>query len=277
MLIESRFLGVFMIAALVRLMVLVACFSLSSLQAEENVYQTLVEQALEKLQSVTPSEQGVGILTRMGNAGGIVLMATLAAVVYGIINDNVTARMCIEYFNSPAHSGHYAGMKRMGFDNPGDVTSPTQIALIWGVVATWWVGLILGTGVAACATVGSSFPIVTAQELIKPLLKLLGVMFVGASAAGLLGYIGASLGWFEDSWVRQMLGAAKHNVFMAVGFAHDAGYLFGGLGGLVLMAHVIRTRILKLDDMRKAAVVNLLTVFLEKIKADPAQVASLVA
>jgi hypothetical protein len=54
----------------------------------------------------------------------IVLLSILAAVSYGICHDQVTARICIEYFTI----GHAPVFR---------TTSPTLLALGWGVIASW--------------------------------------------------------------------------------------------------------------------------------------------
>lgn len=54
----------------------------------------------------------------------IVVLGILGAVLYGIVHDNVTARICLEYFTI----GH-----RRAFASD----SPTLHAMYWGVVATW--------------------------------------------------------------------------------------------------------------------------------------------
>ena len=55
----------------------------------------------------------------------------LLACLYGIAHDLVTAHVCVEYFtvHHPVLSGS---------------PSPIVQALTWGVVATWWVGLLGG-------------------------------------------------------------------------------------------------------------------------------------
>jgi len=67
----------------------------------------------------------------------IVLLCIVSAVVYGILHDQVTARACVEYFTI----GHPPVFK---------TDSPTLLALGWGVIATWWVGLLLGIPAALC-------------------------------------------------------------------------------------------------------------------------------
>src|SRR6266545_7806607 len=96
----------------------------------------------------------------------IVLLCVLAAVVYGITQDQVTARVCVEYFTI----GHLPLF---------ETSSPTLLALGWGTVATWWVGLPLGLALSVAARAGSE-PRRSARDLIRPIARLLGV--VGACA-----------------------------------------------------------------------------------------------
>ncbi len=62
----------------------------------------------------------------------------MAAISYGIVHDQITARICVEYFT-------------VGHPRLTDSDLPTVLALFWGVVATWWVGLPLGLGLAFAA------------------------------------------------------------------------------------------------------------------------------
>src|SRR5205807_5904962 len=90
------------------------------------------------------------------------LLCILAAICYGIVHDQVTARICVEYFTI----GH---PPIFGTDDP------TLLGIGWGVVATWWVGLILGLGLAFAARVGPR-PKRDAGSLVKPISRLLCVM-----------------------------------------------------------------------------------------------------
>lgn len=70
----------------------------------------------------------------------IFILATCiaSAVGYGIIHDQITARICVEYFTI----GH---PPIIGTDDP------TLLGIDWGILATWWVGLILGIGLTIAA------------------------------------------------------------------------------------------------------------------------------
>ena len=84
----------------------------------------------------------------------IVLAGIAAAVFYGVIHDQFTARICLEYFTV--------------FHPPiFDTQSPTLLALGWGTIATWWAGAILGFLFALAARVGSR-PKLYARSLVRP-------------------------------------------------------------------------------------------------------------
>lgn len=71
-----------------------------------------------------------------------VLFVTLLAVVYGVAHDLVTAHVAVEYF-TVYHPRLIASQ------------SPIVMALMWGFLATFWVGGIGGLAIALANTLGS--------------------------------------------------------------------------------------------------------------------------
>lgn len=63
------------------------------------------------------------------------------AISYGILHDLVTAHIAVEYFTI-----HHERLI--------ESTSPLAMAVLWGVVATWWVGLIGGILLVSANLVG---------------------------------------------------------------------------------------------------------------------------
>lgn len=72
-----------------------------------------------------------------------ILFSTAAAVVYGVAHDLVTAHLWLPYFTV-----HHPRLVASD--------SPIVLALLWGVVATWWVGAIGGALLAAANSVGTA-------------------------------------------------------------------------------------------------------------------------
>jgi hypothetical protein len=156
----------------------------------------------------------------------IVGLCIMAAVVYGVLHDQVTARICVEYFT-------------IGHPRYFDTESPTLLGLGWGIIATWWVGLALGLELAIVARAGNRPPI-GVRTLIRPVCRLLCRMALFAFLAGLLGYLMASLG--RVSMPEGLAGRVprdRHAAFLADGFAHAASYIVGFFGGVGM---ILRTR-----------------------------------
>lgn len=77
----------------------------------------------------------------MKSDGRIVLDAVALSIAYGIAHDLVTAHVWVEYFT--IHHAHIV-----------DSDSPIVMALIWGVLATFWVGLFAGVLLVVCNRFG---------------------------------------------------------------------------------------------------------------------------
>lgn len=159
----------------------------------------------------------------------IILLSIAAAVIYGIAHDQITARVCVEYFT-------------IGHPNIFGTDSPTLLAFGWGFVATWWAGVLIGFPLAFTSRLGS-YPKRSAGSLVVPIMKLLGVMACCAAVAGLIGFGLASVGcvWLVDP-MSQLVPREKHHYFLADLWAHNASYLSGFIGGVVLSMKVWLSR-----------------------------------
>lgn len=162
-------------------------------------------------------------------AVGIVALCILSAVLYGVVHDQVTARVCVEYFT-------------IGHPPVFPTESPTLLGLGWGVIATWWVGLILGMPLAVAARAGGR-PKRDARSLVRPIFGLLGVMATCATVAGVVGFVLARSGVISlrepmASWIAP----DRHSRFLADAAAHLASYGVGFVGGLAVVVQVWRSR-----------------------------------
>jgi len=155
----------------------------------------------------------------------IILACVLAAILYGIAHDQITARLCIEYFT-------------VFHEKIVETQSPTLLGLAWGVVATWWVGAILGILLAMVSRSGSR-PKLQFRDLFRPICSLLGVMSVCALASGFAGYMS---GWISQD-IAASVPISVYRAFAADWWAHTASYLAGILGGLALSVVAYKKRL----------------------------------
>ncbi|MEX1039814.1 MAG: hypothetical protein WDZ51_04245 [Pirellulaceae bacterium] len=159
----------------------------------------------------------------------IIALSIASAVIYGILHDQITARVCVEYFT-------------IGHPPVFNTEDPTLLGLGWGIIATWWVGVILGVGLAMVARIGRR-PKRSPKSLIRPIGILMAIMAVFAITAGIAGYTAGSLGWvFLVGHIAETVPPEKHVPFLADMWAHSASYLVGFVGGIVVMVRVWMSR-----------------------------------
>ncbi|MGA2219036.1 MAG: hypothetical protein ABSG51_13160 [Terracidiphilus sp.] len=155
----------------------------------------------------------------------IIFGCILASVVYGIVHDQFTARICIEYFTV--------------FHPPVFATqSPTLLGIRWGIIATWWAGAIIGLLLSTAARSGRRNRL-TALQLVPWVVRLLIFMAICASVFGTIGY-------FWGSMPPGFSGILPHELdrrFLADWWAHTASYASGFVGGLTLCVMVIIKRL----------------------------------
>lgn len=159
----------------------------------------------------------------------IVLFCVVTAVAYGILHDQITARICVEYFT-------------IGHPPVFPTADPTLLGIGWGIIATWWVGVLLGIPLAIAARLGKR-PKRSLASLMRPIFKLLAVMGSLAFLAGLIMYIAASSGWvYLLPPLADQIPASQHVGFLIDAAAHNVSYLVGFLGGIVVIWKTWRSR-----------------------------------
>ncbi|HEV2287391.1 MAG TPA: hypothetical protein VGR81_00395 [Candidatus Acidoferrales bacterium] len=162
----------------------------------------------------------------------IVLVSVAAAMGYGIVHDEVTIRVCAEYF-TVAHA-HLPLLHS---------SSATIVALGWGVATSWWAGLAIGIALAIAARAGSLHKF-TWRDFLRPIAWLLFAMAAVAALAGFAGWWLTETGRITamQAWAA-MLPFDRQGVFMADVWAHASNYLSGSIGGLLLVAHTLWQRV----------------------------------
>jgi hypothetical protein len=155
----------------------------------------------------------------------IVAGCIVAAVVYGVVHDQITARVYVEYFTV--------------FHPPVFHTqSPTLLAFGWGVIASWWMGAFLGVLLAIACRAGS-LPKISLSNLLRPIAILLLVMGSCALMFGLIGFLWAR----APEGMADLLSPSAERRFLADWWAHSASYASGLFGGIVLCFVSYRRRL----------------------------------
>jgi hypothetical protein len=160
----------------------------------------------------------------------ILTVSILAAIIYGILHDLATALVCVEYFT-------------IGHPKLIDSESPILLAVFWGVVATWWVGLILG-GLLCLSSRAGPWPKVGGKALIPRIARLMIIMYLLAMTAWFLGFFASR---FSYVWLVQPLAnrvpRSIHDYFIADLWAHLSSYASGIVGGLIISGKTLYSRV----------------------------------
>ena len=181
----------------------------------------------------------------------IILLTTVAAIVYGIVHDQITARLCVEYFTI-AHAPLFP------------TTSPTILGICWGIAATFGVGALFGV-VLARVSQSDGLPLVPILRLGKSVLGLLAMTAICASLAGVVGYelsrrsiVGI------PATLAELIPPRQYHRFMAVWFIHGASYLVGVTGGSLVILRIWWARgkppVLSVFPHTKGAIIRALIV-----------------
>lgn len=164
----------------------------------------------------------------------IVVLCIVGSIAYGILHDLVTAHVCVEYF-SQFHP------------NVFHTESPLLLALGWGVIATWWMGLFLGPIVAGAARAGQ-LPALEWRLLVRPLIGVLAISYGFAMLGLFTGYllfptIPSALRANMPRLQEVHLPPEREHLFMADLIAHNTSYIVSTIGALGLCVWIIIRRI----------------------------------
>ena len=151
----------------------------------------------------------------------LIVLACIVAGLYGIIHDQLTYTISPEYYTK-------FKFIQFGLSNEGDaVTRPRLMAGLVGIMATWWMGLIIGTILSLFA--------LTLKDWRKMFSVTLRAMLLTITIAFAIGLVGLLFGYVSLSMDdRMQFYPYKVNdpvAFEAVGSMHNFSYA-GGIIGL---------------------------------------------
>lgn len=153
----------------------------------------------------------------------------VTTIIYGILHDQITVRICKEYFTI----GHPAIIPSF---------NTTLLGLGWGIIATWWVGLLLGLPLAAVCRIGNRRKL-SLYMIIKQIIALFAITFIISSIFGLTGWLLADCKIINlsDPFARRIQDA-KHPYFLADAWMHSASYIIGISCGVLFILYIIYIR-----------------------------------
>ncbi|MBA3721892.1 MAG: hypothetical protein H0W88_05780 [Parachlamydiaceae bacterium] len=161
----------------------------------------------------------------------IIGLTVLTGVSYGIANDMIACRDCIEYFTV----GHkYDGLELR--NRPLKTLNPNLNAIVWGMIATWHV----------CSIAGSFFALIARYPFRGLALKISAVQLApylafGATLTVILAHVNARIAQklpFSNWRVPHELQAG----WEACNARNLTGYVVLGIGGIALSVAMIAAR-----------------------------------
>jgi membrane associated rhomboid family serine protease len=164
------------------------------------------------------------------------LITVIVAMVYGVINDQITSRISWEYF--------YYG-KGLAETLP---TSPTpHPRLSWeaakiGMQATWSAGLLIGVAILIANNPRGGLPQLPQRDLLKLLPMIFAITIVIATLLGLAGFLGWLTPFSQDFQEMERLNEWRPPRFIAVFGIHLGGYIGGLLGTAIVCWMIFRRR-----------------------------------
>lgn len=142
---------------------------------------------------------------------------------YAMLQDQVSARLCPEYF-TVLHP-----------PIPG-LTDPTLLGISWGFIGGWWGGIVLGYVAGLVATLGPR-PKLAPRELVRPLLVLVSVLAAATALTGFTVWHHANLlGVSLDAGMNGLVPVERHRAVLVVACYHFTAYATATVGGVVMCA-----------------------------------------
>lgn len=198
----------------------------------------LVNQKYRLLVHVAAAATGLAVAAVIApwEAVRIVGITVLTGVSYGVGNDMVACRDCIEYFTV----GHFYDKQNLRY-RPLNSLNPTLNALAWGAIATWHV----------CAIAGAFFALLARTPIPGLALKITAVqlaphLVIGAAVALILSHVRSRVAQKNMAYNphHKYFGVPLElqSAWEACNTRNTTGYASIGIGGTILSIAIIAAR-----------------------------------
>jgi hypothetical protein len=165
------------------------------------------------------------------------LLCTAVAMLYGIINDQITCRISWEYF--------YYGKELapiLGPQAPPDAGALSLQALRIGAAATWWAGLIIGAAMLIANNPSRRYARLSYPRLIARLPAIIAITVICAILFGVAGDHYLLNGISPDFQSIAETNLWRPHRFMTVYGIHLGGYIGGAIAMIYSVASILRER-----------------------------------
>jgi hypothetical protein len=165
------------------------------------------------------------------------LAAVAAALLYGILNDQLTSRISWEYFYYGKGLDEILGPQLP----PGPRRLHFEAAKV-GMKATWTAGLLLGVFLLLANNPSKRYPRATYRRLLAMIALILAVTVLTATIVGAAGYLGLLTRFSRDFTEMVAHDEFRPHRFMLVYGIHLGGYIGGLLGCALAITLILRHR-----------------------------------
>ena len=171
-------------------------------------------------------------MRKFGVLTATIFISIILAGIYGIIHDQITYSISPEYFTKFKY-------QQFGFE-PAWFGGHRQTVAVIGFLATWWMGLFIGTLLGLTGLIFSNHTIMR-----NSIINGIKVVFVTAMLFAVIGFFWGKYHLIKtgvDWWLPDDL--ISKNRFIIVGSIHNFSYS-GGIAGILFgITYLVRKRIL---------------------------------
>ena len=165
------------------------------------------------------------------------LACVFAAILYGILNDQITSAISWEYFYYGKELKHV-----LGPDLPPDRAAMRWQAAKIGAMATWSAGLFIGAALLIANNPRRDRPQLRYPQLLGLLAPLFAITLLFAIALGFAGWQGW-LDWISSDFsLLRQTNSFRPEHFMATYGVHLGGYVGGAVGTTVVVCWIVARR-----------------------------------
>lgn len=158
----------------------------------------------------------------------IIIIAIVIASIFGIIHDQITYTISPEYYTKFKFS-------QFGLNSVPIKGNERYLVSITGIIATWWVGLILGITFSI-----SSLLLKTWKIMLRISFSAMIMTIIITAIAALVGYLYGKFILINSDSLMNIYDVQDFNNFIAVDSIHTASYIGGFVGMFLGIIYIVK-------------------------------------